>query len=108
MRLDEHKTDAKNRTSGNSASELTNPLEMVKKTCQDLESLNYDVRARRKAQITVLGLDEDESDAKNWTSRNSASELTNPLEMVKKYVKLRNRSILVSELGVRHKLRFWA
>ena len=53
----------------NSASELTNPLEMVKKTCQALESLNSD---------------EHETYAKNWTSRNSASELTNPLEMVKK------------------------
>ena len=30
----------------NSASELTNPLEMVKKTCQASESLNYDVGAR--------------------------------------------------------------
>ena len=43
---DEHKTDAKNRTLMNSASELTNPLEMVKLTCQSLESLNSDVRAR--------------------------------------------------------------
>ena len=43
---DEHETDAKNRTLTNLASELTNPLEMVKKTCQTLESLNYDVRAR--------------------------------------------------------------
>ena len=43
---DEHETDAKNRTLTSSASELTNPLEMVKKTCQTLESLNYDIRAR--------------------------------------------------------------
>ena len=41
-----NETNAKNRTSRNSASELTNPLEMVKKTCQDLESLNSDVWAR--------------------------------------------------------------
>ena len=32
--------------SRNSAYELTNPLEMVKKTCQSLESLNSDVRVR--------------------------------------------------------------
>ena len=44
--LEEHETDAKNRTLTNSGSELTNPLDMVKKTCQSLESLNYDVRAR--------------------------------------------------------------
>ena len=44
--LDEHETDAKNRTSMNSASELTNPLDMVKKTCQAFESLNSDIRAR--------------------------------------------------------------
>ena len=30
--------------------------------------------------ITILGQDEEETDAKNWTSRNSAYELTNPLE----------------------------
>ena len=33
----------KNWAAGNSASEITNPLEMVKKTCQTLESLNSDV-----------------------------------------------------------------
>ena len=76
--LDEHETDAKNRTSRNSASELTNPLEMVKKTCQALESLNSDVRARSEAQITIFGLDQRETDAKIRTLRNSASELKNP------------------------------
>ena len=30
---DEHETSMKNRTSTNSGFELTNPLEMVKKTC---------------------------------------------------------------------------
>ena len=80
---------------------------MVKKTCQALESLNSTVRARSKAQITILGLDEHETDEKNQTSRNSDSELTNALEMVKKHVRLWNRSILMSELGVRPKLRFW-
>ena len=42
----EQETDAKNRTSRNLASELTNPLEIVKKTCETKESLNYDVGAR--------------------------------------------------------------
>ena len=42
---DEHGTDAKNRTSTNSASDLTNPLEMVKKTFLAFESLNSDARA---------------------------------------------------------------
>ena len=76
-----------------------------KKTCQALESLNSNVRARSLAQITIFGLDEQETDA---TLTNSTSELMNPLEMVKKHVWLWNRSILVSELGVRPKLRFWA
>ena len=57
---------------------------MVKKTCQALESLNYDVRARSLAQITILGLDEHETEAKNRTATNSAFELTNPLEIVNK------------------------
>ena len=84
MGLNEHETDVKNRTSRNSAFELTNPLAMVKKACQALESLNSDVRPRSLAQITILGLHEHETDAKNRTSTNSASELTNPLELVKK------------------------
>ena len=75
---DEQKKDVKNQTSTNSASELMNPLEMVKKN-QAFESLNSDVRARIQAQITILGQDEHETDAKNRTSKNSASELTNPL-----------------------------
>ena len=83
MGLDEHETDAKNRTSTNSASDLTN-LRNGKKTCQALESLNFDVRPRSWAQIKILGLDEHETDAKNWTSRNPASKLTKPLEIVKK------------------------
>ena len=84
MVLNEHETDAKNWTLTNSASELTSSLEMVMKTCQSLESLNYDFRARIYAQITILGQDGHETDAKNRTLTNSASELTNPLEMVKK------------------------
>ena len=57
---------------------------MVKKKCQTFESLNSDVRARSEAQITILGLDEHETYVKNRPLRYSASELTNPLEMVKK------------------------
>ena len=52
-----------------------------------MESLNFDVRARSKAQITILGLDEHETDAKNRTSKNWASELTDSLEMIKKHVR---------------------
>ena len=106
MGQDEHETDAKNRTLTNSTSELTNVLEMVKKTCQSLESLNYDVRARSYAQITILVPDEHEKDAKNWTLTNSDSELTNPLEMVKKHASLWNSSFLMFELGFTPKLRF--
>ena len=62
MGQDEQETDAKIRTSTNATSELTNPLEKVKKTCQALESLNYDVRAKSQAQITILGQDEQETD----------------------------------------------
>ena len=43
---DVHETDTKNQTSTKSASELTNPLEMVKKPIHAFESLNSDVRAR--------------------------------------------------------------
>ena len=69
----------KNRTLTNSGSELTNPLEMVKKTSHSVGSPNSDFRARILAQITNLVLDEHETDAKNRTLTNSASELTNPL-----------------------------
>ena len=82
MGYDEQQIDAKNLNSMNSYSELTNPLEMLKKTCQSLESLNSDVWDRSEAQITILGLGLKEKDAKNETSKNSASELTNQLEMV--------------------------
>ena len=43
--------------------------------------------------------DEHEIDAKNRTLTNSASELTNPLEMVKKHFMLLIRSVLTSEVG---------
>ena len=59
----EMETDAKNWTFMNSASELTNPLEMIKKTSQSLESLNNDVRAIIYSQIMILGQDEHEIDA---------------------------------------------
>ena len=44
--LKEEDTDAKNWAATNSASELTNHLEMVNKTIQAFESLNSDVRAK--------------------------------------------------------------
>ena len=57
----------------------------------------------------MFGHDEHETDTENRTSTNSASELTNPLEMVtKKHVRLWNRSILMSEIGVSSKFRCWA
>ena len=55
---DEQEIDTKNRTSTNSASELTNLFEIVKKLIQAFESLNSNVRARSEAQITILGTDE--------------------------------------------------
>ena len=51
-----------------------------------MKSLNSDVRASIYVQITILGEYETETDAKNRTLRNSASELTNPLEMVNKTI----------------------
>ena len=48
-----------------------------------MESLNYDVRVSIYAEITILGQDKHEKDAKNRTLTNSDFELTNPLEMVK-------------------------
>ena len=53
----------------------------------------------------MLAQDKQETDAKNRTSTNLASELTNPLEMVKNQFWLLNRSILMSELVVCPKLR---
>ena len=73
-----------------------------------MESLNYDVRARSKAQITILGQDKQETDTKNRTSTNAAFEFTNHLEMVKKQFRLLNCSILMSDVGVMPKLRCWA
>ena len=56
----------------------------------------------------TLGQDEHETEAKNRTLTISASELTNPLEMVKKHFMLLIRSVLTFELGFRPKLRVWA
>ena len=81
---------------------------MVKKTFHAFDSISSHVRARIEAQITSLGQDEHETDSKTRTLTNSASELTNPLEIVKKHFRLLNRSILISELGFRPTLRFWA
>ena len=81
---DEKETDAKNRTLTNSSSELTNPLEIVKKQFRLLNHLILMSELGFKAEITILVPDEKETDAKNRTSTNLAYELTNPLEMVKK------------------------
>ena len=86
----EHETDAENQTSTNLASQLTNPFEKVKKIFQAFESLNFEVWARSQSQITILSQFEKDIDAKNQAARNSASEITNPLEMVKKHVRLWN------------------
>ena len=56
----------------------------MKRTFQAFESLNFEVRARSYSQITILSQDAKDRDAKTWATRNSASELTNPLEMLKK------------------------
>ena len=48
--------------------------------------LNFEVRARSYSQITIFSQDEKDTDGKNWAARNSASEVTKPLEMVKKTV----------------------
>ena len=81
--LDEHETDAKNWASRNSTSEHTNSLEMVKKKHVKLWNRSI-LMSELGVRFTILGLDEHATDVKNWTSRNPASELTNPLEMVKK------------------------
>ena len=81
---DDHEIDTKNRILTNSDYELQNPLGMVKKPIQAFESLNSYIRARNSAQITILGQDEYERNAKNRTSTSLASQLTNPFEMVKK------------------------
>ena len=73
-----------------------------------MELLNSIVRDRSYAEITMVVPDEHETDTKNRTSANSDSELTNLLEMAKNQFSLMNRSILMSELGVRPKLRFRA
>ena len=49
--------------------------------------------------MTMLGQDEHETDTKNRLSTNSASELTNPLKMVKKQYRFLNCSILMSEVS---------
>ena len=54
---------------------------MVKKKFQAFDSLNSDVRDGSSAQIMILGLHVQETDAKNRTSRNLDSELTNPIEL---------------------------
>ena len=63
------------------------PLRNGTKTIQAFESLNSNVQARSRAQITILSQDEQETDAKNRTSTNLASQLTNPLALVKDTLK---------------------
>ena len=60
------------------------PLRNGKKTIQAFESLNSDARDRSWVEITKLGQDEHETNTKNQSSTNLASEVTNPLGMVKK------------------------
>ena len=60
------------------------------------------------AEITMLSQDEHETVTKNRTSTNSDSELQNPLELVKNQFWVSNRSIIMSKIRVRPKLRFWA
>ena len=55
---DEYETDTKNQISTNSASELKKPLRNGKNPIQAFESLNSKVRARSKALIRVLGIDQ--------------------------------------------------
>ena len=57
---------------------------MVKKNISAFKSLNYDIGAKSKAQITISGQEEHETEAKSRTSTNLAYELTNPLKLVKK------------------------
>ena len=64
---DEPETDTRNQTLTNSASELTDPLDLVKKTCQALESLNSNVPDTSQLEITILGQDARETDTKNQT-----------------------------------------
>ena len=43
------------------------PYKWKKKTYQSSELLHYDIRARIYSQLTILGQDEEETDAKNQT-----------------------------------------
>ena len=55
-----------------------------------------------------MGEDDHEADAKTRTLKNSASELMNPLEMVKKTLQAFESISSDAELGFMPKLRFWA
>ena len=59
---------------------------MVKKKYSGIWIAKSDIRARSYAQITILDQDERETDAKNRTWMNLVSQLTNPLEMVKRHI----------------------
>ena len=58
--------------------------------------------------MTILSQDEKDTDAKSWAARNSSSEITNPLEMVKKTCQAVDSLNLMFEIGVRPKLQCWA
>ena len=57
---------------------------MVKKNMSGFLIAQFLCSSEELGLITILGQDEEETDAKNWTSWNSTSELTNPLENSKK------------------------
>ena len=103
-----HETDAKNRTLTNSTSELTNPLEVVKKHFRLLNRSILISELGFRPKLRVWAIISTKQTRKNRNLTNSTSELTNPLEIVKKHFRLLNRSILISELGFRPKLQFWA
>ena len=81
---DDHETDTKNRTSTNSTSQITNPLEMVKNQFSlfNRSIMMSELGVRPKLRFAVQM--SSKQTQKNLTARNTASELTNPLEMVKK------------------------
>ena len=81
---DKQEADAKNRTSTNSASKLTIPLEMVRKHFMLLNRSILRSELVVSPKLQFLCQDEKNTDTKTCDARNSASELTSPLEIVKK------------------------
>ena len=81
---DEHETDKKNRTSTNSAYEFPNPLEMVKNQLRLLNRLILMSEQGVRPKLRFLAQMSTKQTQKNLAARNSSSELTNPLEIIKK------------------------